>query len=209
MPLPPSTDPFSIELRLHPRELLAAWQTGSRRLVLHLRVPLRLRQRVAARITIGSGVNATITGRVVSAGRQNGGFQVEVAPDEMRLPALERLLSIARGEPTQHQQPRLPRLLATIPAVVHGPAGPAYMTTFSLSENGCGLAWSGSSPAAVGSQLDIRFGAGSRTVVFRGVVCWTARFGSTNTVGVRFVAGARDAWSTMLHQARLSGAPPA
>jgi len=209
MPLPSAADPYSLEVRLRPDELLAAWRLDSRRLVLQTREPLRVRQRVAARITaVGPGVAATITGRVTGTSRLGEAHRVEIVPDETRLRALERLLAIARGEPVQYQ-PRVPRILATVPAVVHGPAGPTYMTTFSLSENGCGLAWSGSAPAAVGTSLDIRFGTGTRTVVFRSVVCWTARAGNTTTVGVRFLAGARDAWTTMLQQARLSGAPPA
>ncbi len=200
---------FSMEVRLRPDELVAAWRPDARRLVLQTREPLRAKQRIAARITaIDRGVAATITGRVASAARQEHLHRIEVVPDEMRLRALERLLAVARGEPVVHQ-PRVPRLLVTIPAVVHGPAGPTYMTTFSVSENGCGLAWSGAAPAAVGAKLDIRFGAGSRTVTFRGVVCWTARAGSTPTVGVRFVVGPKDTWATMLEEARRSGALPA
>lgn len=200
---------FSMEVRLRPDELVAAWRPDSRRLVLHTREPLRAKQRVAARITaVDRGVAATITGRVASASRHENTHRIELVPDEMRLRALERLLAVARGEAVAYQ-PRVPRLLATIPAVVQGPAGPTYMTTFSVSENGCGLAWSGSDPAAVGARLDLRLGAGSRTVTFRGVVCWTARSGSTPTVGVRFVAGAKDAWAMMLGEARRSGAPPA
>jgi PilZ domain-containing protein len=129
-------------------------------------------------------------------------------PDQMRLRALERLVAVARGQPVAYQ-PRLPRFLATIPAVVHGPAGPIYMTTFSVSENGCGLVWSGPVAAVTGAQLDLRLGAGSRAVVFRGVVCWTARSGTADTVGVRFVAGAKHAWTMMLGEAERSGAPPA
>jgi hypothetical protein len=205
----PTAGVFSMEVRLRPDELVAAWRPDSRRLVLQTREPLRAKQRVAARITaIDRGVAATITGRVASASRHEHLHRIELVPDEMRLPALERLLAVARGEPVEYQ-PRVPRLLVTIPAVVHGPAGPTYMTTFSVSENGCGLAWSGSSPAAVGSRLDIRFGAGSRTVTFRGVVCWTGRSGTTPTVGVRFVVGPKDTWTTMLAEARRSGAPPA
>ena len=199
----------SIDLALRPDELVGAWRTDSRRLVLQTREPLRVRPRVAARITaIGRGVAATITGRVASVSRHDDVHRIEVVPDEIRLRALECLLAVARGEAVEHQ-PRIPRLLATIPAVVQGPAGSNYMTTFSVSENGCGLAWSGPVPAAIGSRLGIRLGAGSQAITVHGVVCWTARSGSTATVGVRFEAGARSAWASMLTQARRSGAPPA
>jgi hypothetical protein len=205
----PSARVFSIDVRLSPDELVAAWRTDVRRLVLQTREPLGVRQRVAARIAaIGSGVTATITGRVASVSRHENGLRIELVPDEMRLRALERLVAVARGEVVKYQT-RIPRLLATMPAVVHGPAGPTYMTTFSVSENGCGLAWSGPVPAAIGAKLDIRLGAGTRSVTFRSVVCWAARSGSTATVGVRFVTGAKDAWAMLLTEAKHSGAPPA
>jgi len=205
----PSAEVFSIDVRLRPDELVAAWRTDSRRLVLQTPEPLRVRQRVAARITpVGHGVAATITGRVASVGRHDNLHRIELVPDDTRLRALERLIAVARGEAVKYQT-RIPRLLATIPAVVHGPAGPTYMTTFSVSENGCGLAWSGPVPAVIGAELDIRLGAGGRAVTFRGVVCWTARSGSTATVGLRFATGARGAWAMMLTEAKRSGAPPA
>ncbi len=209
MPPPPSASVLSLDVRLHHDELLAAWRADSRRLVIETRSAVPVRQRVAARITlVGRSAAATITGRVTSASRHEKTHRIELAPDEMRQRALERLLAIARGEAYEYRT-RIPRLLATIPAVVLGPAGPIYMTTFSVSQDGCGLTWSGSEPATVGSKVDVRLGAGTRAVTFRSVVCWTARAGSTNTVGLRFIAGAKDGWSTLLAEAQLSGAPPA
>jgi hypothetical protein len=205
-----SAEVVSIDVRLRPDELVGAWRTDSRRLVLQTREPVRVQQRIAARITaVDRSVAATITGRVASASRDGTVHRIELVPDQTRLRALEQLLAVARGQKVQYQT-RIPRLLATIPAVVHGPAGPIYMTTFSVSENGCGLAWSGPAPAVVGTELDIRLGAGGQAVVFRGVVCWTAKSGNTATVGVRFVAGAaKHAWAMMLMEAKRSGAPPA
>jgi hypothetical protein len=206
---PSSAGVISIDVLLGPEALLAAWRAEARRLVLETSEAARVQQRVAARITVrGRGVAATITGRVASARRDRGACLLELAPDETRLRALEQLVAVARGAPVSYQ-PRVPRLLATIPAVVHGPSGPTYMTTFSVSENGCGLAWSGPAPAAVGAELDVRLGAGSRSVTFRSVVCWTARSGSTTTAGVRFLEGARNVWASMLGDAERSGAPPA
>jgi hypothetical protein len=80
------------------------------------------------------------------------------------------------------------------------------MTTFSVSERGCGLAWTGPVPA-VGLLMDVRIGAGNGAATFRSVVCWTAQSGRNATVGVRFVAGAMNAWASLLTDARLSGAP--
>ena len=82
------------------------------------------------------------------------------------------------------------------------------MTTFSVSEGGCGLAWSGPVPS-IGVPVDVRLGAGKLAASFRGEVCWTVQSGRTATVGVRFVAGARSTWAMMLTDVKHSGAPPA
>lgn len=207
----PPTSPsavVAIDVALRPDELVAAWRPDSRRLQLPAREPLRLQQRVAARILLsGLGVAATITGRVASASRGGDLHRIELTPDETRVQALEKLLSVARGEPVRYQT-RIPRFLAAMPAVVFGDGAPTYMTTFSVSERGCGLAWSGPVPA-VGVPMSIRLGAGRQVASFRGVVCWTARSGRTPTVGMRFVEGATNAWAMMLKDVRLSGAPPA
>lgn len=209
MPPPPSLGVFSTDVRLRPDELVAAWRTDLRRLVLQTREPLRVGRRVAARITVADrGVAATITGRVSSVSRQESIHRVELVPDEMRLRALERLVAVARGAAAAYP-PRSPRLLAALPAIVYGPGGPTYMTTFSVSENGCGLAWSGPVATSTGAHLEIRLGAGSRAVTFRSVVCWTGKAGASSAVGVRFVTGARDAWALMLTEAARLGAPPA
>lgn len=206
MPPTPHAGVVPVDISLRPDELVGAWRPDSRRLLLTTREPLRLQQRVAARISpVGLGVAATITGRVVSASRHGSLYRIELVPDEFRLRAVERLLAVARGEAVDYQT-RAPRFLANIPAVVHGPGGPTYMTTFSVSEKGCGLAWSGPVPA-VSVPMDVRLGAGNRVASFRSVVCWTAQSGRTATVGVRFVAGAKSVWAMMLTDVKLSGAP--
>jgi hypothetical protein len=197
-----------LEVPFRPDELVAAWRPESRRLVLPAREPLRLQQRVAARISaLGLGVAATIAGRVASASRHGDACRIELAPDDLHVRALERLLSVAAGQRVQYQ-PRAPRFLAAMPVVVYGPAGPTYMTTFAVSQNGCGLAWSGPVPP-VGAPMDVRLGAGSRAATLRSVVAWTARTGRAATVGVRFVSGGHAAWAMMLGEVRSSGAPPA
>jgi hypothetical protein len=206
MPPPPQPGVVRLDVPLRPDELVDAWRPDSRRLLLPTREPLRLQQRIAARITaVGVGLATTITGRVVSASRDGDHFRIELAPDETRVPAVERLLAVARGEVVEWGT-RIPRFLATMPAVVHGPLGPTYMTTFSVSEKGCGLVWSGPVPI-VGAPMDVRIGAGNRAVGFRGVVCWSSRSGRTVTVGVRFVAGAQNAWTMTLADLKRSGAP--
>jgi len=210
MPPPPPAGVTVVDVPLRPDELVAAWRPESRRLVVPMQAPPRLQQRLAARLTLlGPGVAATITGRVVSASRHGTLHSVELAPDDARVAAVERLVSVARGEKVRYQQ-RAPRFLATVPVVVYGPGGPNFMTTFSVSENGCGVAWSGPAPVPpVGAPIDVRLGAGSKAAAFRSVVCWTAQAGRSATVGVRFLAGAKAAWTLMLGDVRRSGAPPA
>jgi hypothetical protein len=145
---------------------------------------------------------------VVSVSRDGSLYRVDVVPDDTRLLAVQQLLAAARGEAAVEYETRAPRFLATVPAVVHGPGGATYMNTFSVSEKGCALAWSGPVPA-VGVPVDVRLGAGSRAANLRSVVCWTAKTGGTATVGLRFVAGAQNVWAMMLTDVKLSGAPPA
>ncbi len=207
---PPAAGVTVVDVPLSPDEFVAAWRPESRRLLLPMQVPPKLQQRVAARLTLlGPGVAATITGRVVSASRHGALHRVELAPDDARVAAVERLVAVARGEPVRYQK-RMPRFLATVPVVIYGPAGPTFMTTFSVSENGCGVAWSGPVPVPqVGAPIDVRLGAGTKAAAFRSVVCWTAQAGRSATVGVRFLAGAKVAWTMLLGDVKRSGAPPA
>jgi hypothetical protein len=196
-----------VDLALRPDEFVAAWRADSGRLLLSVPQPLRLQQRVVSRISlVGLGVAGTITGRAVSSSRSGDVHRVEIAPDDTRRLALQKLLAIARGEPADYRN-REPRFLASIPAVVQGTGGNSYRTTVSVSAKGCGLAWSGPVPA-VGEPIQVRLGAGSRAASFRGVVCWTAS-GRVPTVGVRFEEGPRGVWASMLTDVEGSGAPVA
>jgi hypothetical protein len=206
MPPPSSAGVVAVDVPLRPEELRAAWRPAARRLSLALREPLQGKARVALRISVaGLGVAATITGRVIGARRQPPLWSVEVAPDEGRVRALERLVAVASGEQIDYR-PRAPRYLASLPAVVYGTHGPTFMTTFAVSENGCGLAWSGPMPH-VGVPMEIRLGAGSQAAKLCGEVCWTAP--AARTVGLQFAAGERTAWTRILAEVRRSGAPPA
>jgi len=195
-----------IAIALRPEELIAAWRPDAGSILLTLAEPLRLQQRVVARITVvGLGVAATVTGRVVSSSRHGDHHRVELAPDELRHLALQKLVAIARGEPVDYQN-RSPRFLAALPAVVQGPLGTHYRTTFSVSVQGCGLAWSGPVPK-VGEPLEVRVGAGSRAASFRSVVCWTSEAGRSPAVGVKFLAGPQRVWASVLAEVEGSGAP--
>jgi hypothetical protein len=204
--MPSSRGIIAVDLPLRPDELIAAWRPVPRRLALAVREPLQAKGRVALRIdVVGLGVAATITGRVASARKQGDVFHVEVAPDDGRVTALQRLVAVASGAPVAYSK-RAPRLLATIPAIVYRPTGPTYMMTFAVSENGCGLVWSGPMPE-VGVPMELRLGAGSQIAKVCGEVCWTAPAG--RTLGVQFAAGERTAWARMLADLRRSGALPA
>jgi hypothetical protein len=122
-----------------------------------------------------------------------------------RVRAVEWLMEVAHGHNVAYPT-RAPRFLATIPAVVHGPMPPTYMITFSVSENGCGLVWTGAVPT-VGGPLAVRLGVATQAAIFTSVVCWTGRSGHAATVGVRFIDGARNAWAMMLTDVKRSGAP--
>jgi hypothetical protein len=199
---------MTIDLPLRPEELLAAWRAPTRRLVLAVREPLQPKTKVALRISVtGAGATATITGKVLTARRDSGLCHVDIAPDDSRARALERLLAIAAGERVVYH-PRAPRYLASVPAVVNGAQGPRYMTTFAVSENGCGLSWSGPMPD-VGSPLELRLGAGSQAASFLGEVCWTSPMGRAPAVGVHFAAGERSSWTRIIADLRRTGAPPA
>jgi hypothetical protein len=197
-----------VEIPLRPEELVAAWRPDARRLQFTTRDAFQAQQRISARITaVGRGAAATITGKIASARRMGDAFRVELTLDETRVRAMERLLEVARGQVVSYQT-RAPRYLATLPTIVLGPAGPTYMNTFSVSENGCGLAWSGPNPA-VGDPLELRLGVGKLVATFCGEVRWVSRSGRAPMVGVRFMAGERNAWSAILSDVMRSGAPPA
>lgn len=205
---PANADALVLDLSLRPYELLAAWRPGSRTLVLGVSQPALEGQRVVVGITVlGLGVAATITGRALVPRGHVLGFELELEPDATRLRALERLVEVAQGAPVAYRT-RAPRLLAEVPAVVIGPRGPTRMTTFAISENGCGLAWTGPVPE-VGVPMEIHLSAGSRVASFCGEVCWTAPSGRAPTVGVKFAAGDRTTWSRYFAELKAAGAPPA
>jgi hypothetical protein len=187
---------------------MAAWRPASRRLVVVVREPVQERQPVQARISVlGLGVGATILGTAVSASPHPVGVELELEPDELRMRTLERLVEVAAGARVDYQR-RAPRLLAEVPAVVSHGDRALRTTTFAVSDNGCGLAWSEPMPA-VGTPLEIHLGTGSQVASFCGEVCWTSPFGRAPTLGLRFAAGDRQTWGFILAELKRAGAPPA
>jgi hypothetical protein len=59
----------------------------------------------------------------------------------------------------------------------------------------------------MGQGLGLRFGAGSRSVDLRGIVCWSSTRGSACTTGVQFSSSVRSApgaWSAILAEVSRS-----
>jgi hypothetical protein len=206
--MPSNARPLSLDLALRPYELVAAWRPDSRNLVLVVAEPVSPRQPVQARITLlGTGVGATILGRVASANPHPFGVELELEPDALRARTLERLVEVASGARVTYRT-RAPRYLAAVPAVVHRLNDEKHVTTFAVSEGGCGVEWSGVMPT-VGTPLEIQLGAGPRVASFCAEVCWTAPRGRVPTLGLRFAAGDRAAWSEIITDLKQAGAPPA
>lgn len=194
---------FHLEIKLDPQELLGAWHPETSRLVLSTPAVPPARQRAALRMAVGRPpVTATVIGTAVSVSRNPGGANwLELSPDADSMAGLRLLLQAARGEPVLYLD-RPQRWMARLPVVVSSGGAATYLNTFSVSERGCGLVWSGPAPT-LGQGLDLRFGSGPRTVEMRGMVCWSVARRSLATVGVQFSSkrGAPGAWSAILADA--------
>jgi hypothetical protein len=202
-----TTGALTLDLALRPYELVAAWRPASRNLVLVVAEPVRVRQPVQARISVlGLGVGATILGRAAKASPHPFGVELELEPDPLRARTLERLVEVAAGARVAYQT-RAPRYLAEVPAVVVGRED-TRLTTFAVSENGCGLSWSGPMPG-VGTPLEIHLGSGDRVASFCGEVCWTSPPDRPATIGLRFAGGDRRTWRLIIEGLKSAGAPPA
>jgi PilZ domain len=201
---------FSVAAFVRPEEFLSGWRPDAVRLLLPAtRVP-RLGGKAAVRVHLsGQPVCATVTGKIVCIFRHESQLRVELAPDAASLPAVRLLAAAARGERVGlRERPR--RYLVELPVMVVSGEAKVYTTTFSISEGGCGLRWSGP-PLRVGAELQVRLGAGPRAPEARVVVCWTASLRSQWTVGLRFVTtpGGSYAWGTLFDGVASSGAPAA
>lgn len=199
---------LTLDLALRPYELVAAWRPESRNLVLVVRDQVAPRQPVQARITVlGAGVGATILGHAARTAPHPFGVELELAPDALRARTLERLVEVATGARVAYRT-RAPRYLAELPAVVHRMNGAKRVTTFAVSEGGCGVAWGGAMPT-VGTPLEIQLAAGQQVASFCAEVCWTAPDGAVPTLGLRFAAGDHAVWSRIIGDLKRAGAPPA
>jgi len=198
---------LKIAVQLTAEEWISAWRPKNGRLVLPTAAPPRLHQNVAARIQLRpSAVAATVLGTVVSAHRHEGHHRIEIATGAESDAALKVLDAAARGD-TVVFQPRRPRFLVKLPAVVATEGqNRLFTTTVSVSEGGCALRWSGEAPR-VGTPLALQLGVGTQAIDLRGVVCWRKAAGPGTQAGVRFLDGKAAQLRHLLADAKRAGAP--
>jgi len=187
--------------------LLAAWRPQSGLLLLETPGAPRLGSRLAARLRLeGSGLGATVLGRVGSVLHAESGHRVEFAPDGSGVAAVRLLVSAAQGRTVRFSE-RAPRLAARLPAVLRSATVPRYMDTHSVSREGCRLRWSGPLPEA-GEPVSLRIGAGPFAANLEGVVRWVAASQAQAAVGVALAGGAaRIGWLRWLELVQEAGAP--
>jgi len=197
--------------RLEPAEVLAAWDPRAQRLRCPGPTTRRPGARAEVRIEIaGSHVLANVAGTIAAVYQdEDEGDSFDLAPDAESLRAVGMLLAAARGEPVKFA-PRPPRYVVRLPATVSFPdARRVLATTESVSEGGCGLAWSGR-PPEVGQALRVRLEGAPRPAENQGTVCWSSPAPHGVLTGVQFSgAHAPQAWLQLVAALAKSGAPRA
>lgn len=205
----------SVELKLGPDHYLAGWKPDAGTLFLPVLSGARGGDEVAARIGIlGHGIRATVFGAVAlvrRVGRPSMPPGVELALDQMSLPAARFLALAARGQPIEFRE-RPPRWVAARALRFRREAAePQEASTLNLSAGGCAVAWPGPLPA-VGEVLRVKLGRGLLAPTARAVVCWTAPDEpSPRQIGLRLAGKGRAAraWRAMADEAARAGAKQA
>jgi hypothetical protein len=192
------------ELSVDAVKLSSSWVGEKGRLVLSADAPATSGQRAVVSVIGVAGAALTVSGEVVGARSADAGFVLEVEPDEEGRALVARILGFLEGG-GERPRARAPRHRLTLPAVVSTHSGSTYMTTFSVSRGGCGLAWSGPAPR-LGDMLWVRLGSGVGAAALRGMVCWARDDGNGQRVGIRFVGGKDAELSTLLAKARREAA---
>jgi len=193
-------------------ELSGAWRPATHRLYVDVSgSPPRLRAQVAVRVRLSDRTMvSTVVGSVVSLHQHGRVHRVELSPSDAGQRAMAMLLSAAGGAAVQYHQ-RAPRYLARLPVVVATEGGgELLMTTFSISERGCGLSWSGP-PPDIGKTVLLRLGPRARQTDVWAVVRWAGRAGQGVKAGVGLLQDAPPpaVWSELFDNAARSGAPRA
>lgn len=191
------------EIPVDAEQLPLAWRAASGHLVVTVKRPIRAGRRAAVKVSGPGSVMAPLAGAITDVQPFGSDFSVEIKVDESQRAALKRILkSLQTG--VDLPRARASRYRLTLPAIVSSPRGSTYMTTFSVSRGGCGLAWSGA-PPELESALQVRLGSGKTSAMLRARVCWVDEHAGKQTVGVQFVAGQEAALMALITQAH---APP-
>jgi hypothetical protein len=203
-PTQPALQPAAAErLHLEARAIATSWRPAVGLLDLKAHAPVGKGARVMVLVT-GAGAPVEIHGAVRAAtpGPQAHALEIAVDPDGQAL--LARLASALRGEGPLPRQ-RAQRYRVSIPVVVTGQGGAAFMTATSLSEGGCGLAWSGT-PPRLGAGLLVRLGSGPRAVTVRAMTCWVRPAAKGLRVGLKFLhdPAARAGLAALIDEAKRS-----
>jgi hypothetical protein len=181
------------EIAIDERDLASAWRPEARRLAIPWPRALSRGKRVAVRVQTEGGVVIPVSGVSLDAA-QDG--MLEIAVDLHRVGAVKRVLDALEGR-ARPPRPRATRYRLALPAVVACPEVHALMTTFSVSQSGCGLVWSGPHPGR-GTPIQVRLGSGSHSATFRGRVAWVSEVAHQVRVGIRFVLGHDAALTALL-----------
>jgi hypothetical protein len=192
-------------LHLEAGAIATSWRPAEGRLELRAQTVVAKGARVMVLVT-GAGAPVELHGTVHTStpGRLAHALEVAVDPDGQAL--LTRLAAALRGEePLPRQRAR--RYRVSFPVVVTGQGGAAFMTATSLSEGGCGLAWSGP-PPRLGAGLLVRLGSGPRSITVRAMTCWVRDAPKGMRVGLRFLhdPAARAGLKALVDEAKRSEA---
>ncbi len=194
---PPPERPEDIPVEAE--QLPLAWRAASGHLLVTVEKPIRMGRRAAVKVSGPGRVMAPLTGSITDLQALGNGFTVEIKLDENKRAALKRILkSLQTG--ADLPRARASRYALKLPAVVSWQKGNTYMTTFSVSRGGCGLAWSGE-PPPLESVLQVRLGSGKGSAMLRARVCWVEERAGRNMVGVQFVAGQEAALMALITEA--------
>ena len=201
---PPAAQAKAAErLHLEASAIATSWRPAVGRLDLRAQVPVAKGAQVMVLVT-GAGAPVELHGTVHAAapGRQAHALEIAVDPEGKAL--LARLAAALRGEGPLPRQ-RAARYRVSFPVVVTGQGGAAFMAATSLSEGGCGLAWSGP-PPRLGAGLLLRLGSGPRAITVRAMTCWVREAPKGVRVGLRFLhdPAARTGLTALVDEAKRS-----
>jgi len=175
------------EIPIEVEQLPLAWRAAVGHLVVTVKKPIRTGRRAEVKVSGPGSFMAPLTGTVIDVQPLGNEFSAEIKVDEDQRAALKRILKYLQTG-VDLPKTRASRYRLTLPAVVSSQERNTYMTTFSVSRGGCGLAWSGA-PPRLGSVLQVRLGSGKASATLRATVCWVKEHAGRQTVGVRFVPG--------------------